>query len=179
MRSTNLAIAGGALAALCGTSLGCNASSGNKPRLSFPTSPAVGRPSTCPDDAVDPGGIGPGPGPMDVRCSYDDAAGGDLVQLRGQVLLEPDPGMIPEPVPEVTLTVHRGGTVVGRATTDAQGSYSVSLNLAPGEYELRLVAEDTGELLARRTVNVPDGATSMAGLDLILRMDPVLSPSSE
>jgi hypothetical protein len=179
MRSTNVALAGAALAALCVTSPGCRRSGGNRPRLSFPTSPAAGRPSTCPEDAVDPGGMAPGLGPMDVRCSYDDAAGGGLVQLRGQVLLEPDPGTLPEPVAEVTLTVHRNGSVVGRATTDAQGTYSVSLNLKPGEYELRVVTKDTGEVLATRRVNVPDGATNMAGLDLIVTMDPRLRKRSE
>lgn len=166
-----------ALVALCVTAA-CSASQGSGPRLTFPDRPAVGRPSTCPDDAVDPGSMGPGVGPMDVRCSYDDAGPGPLVQLRGKVLLEPDAGAMPEPVEGTVVAIHRvagrNDGAIGRATTDAQGSYSVSLALPPGAYELRVVVPETGEVLATRRIDVPEGAANMAGVNLILRMDPRL-----
>jgi hypothetical protein len=121
---------------------------------------------------------------MDVRCSYEDAGRGPLVQLRGKVLLEADAGAMPEPVTETMLTIHRADTpnapALGRATTDAQGSYSVSLVLQPGAYELRVVVPDTAEVLATRRIEVPEGATNMAGVDLILRLDPRLrGPESD
>ena len=174
--STNRAVRRWALVALCSTA--CAASKGSGPRLTFVDRPATGRPATCPDNAVDPGGVGPGPGPMDMRCAYDDTTAGPLVQLRGKVLLEADRGAMPEPVGEATLTLHDASKAkapaLGRATTDSQGAYSMSLSLPPGAYELRVSAPETGEVLATRRIEVTDGAANMAGVDLILQIDPRL-----
>ncbi len=66
---------------------GCAGREGGS-NFNFLTTPAYGRPDTCPDDAVDPGG--PGGGPMAARCSYANASG-EMMQLRGSVLLEVSP----------------------------------------------------------------------------------------
>jgi hypothetical protein len=164
-----------ALVALC---TACTASGSSGPRMTFPHQPAVGRPSTCPDDAVDPGSMGPGVGPLDVRCSYDDTTAGPLVQLRGKVLLEGDAGAMPESLAEAVVTIHdarkANAPALGRATTDSQGAYSMSLSLPAGSYELRVSAPETTEVLATRRIEVPDGASNMSGVDLILQMDPRL-----
>lgn len=140
--------------------------------FSFLSSPAQGRPATCPDDAVDPGG--PGGGPMAPKCSYDNAKSG-LVQLRGSVLLQGADGTRHAPAEGMRVTVHRdGGDSIGRTVSDAQGRFSVSLSTGPGSYRLRAVAEESGEVLAERPFVIVEGARSVDGLDLLLTVDPAL-----
>lgn len=162
---------GFALAALCvGLLTGCSGNS--ETSFTFLNTPANGRPETCPDDAIDPGG--PGGGPMAPRCSYDDAAA-SMVQLRGSVLLEAGgAGEIARPAEGMRVTVERSGDQVGKTVSDAQGGFTVSLATGPGTYVLRVVAEETGEVLAERTAIVPEGASGVSGLDLLLPLDPAL-----
>lgn len=144
----------GALAALVLLGLaaatpGC-AKSQRQHRAVWPRQPAAGRPATCPDDAVDPFGDGT-PGPDDARCSYADAQGRLLVQLRGTVLGEGEAGQMAMPLSEVEVTVHaierarsgdprdeEVGPTVARGRTDAQGAFSMSAMLRPGTYVVRV-----------------------------------------
>lgn len=158
----------GALAAL---SMGCSGSRDHQ--AVFVHSPGYGRPATCPDAPVDPE-VGLGPSATSTRCSYDDAAGGGLVQLRGAVLLEADGDQqVPKGVEQAKVNViGPDGKAVGRATSDVQGAFSVSLNLRPGQYELQAIDPETGAVLVRRTVVVPEGRTgAIEGLDLVLPLD--------
>ena len=144
--------------------------------FNFLASPANGRPDTCPDDAVDPGG--PGGGPMAPRCSYSDASAG-MVQLRGTVLLQGADGTQNAPAEGMRVTIHRDGAgpvgeQIGRTMSDAQGRFSVSLSVGSGAYRLRAVAEDTGEVLAERPFVIPEGARRVDDLDVILPVDPAL-----
>ncbi len=144
--------------------------------FSFLSSPADGTPTSCPDDAVDPGG--PGGGPMAPRCSYENKKTG-MVQLRGTVLLE-GAGSPDVPAEGMRVTVHRDdggaqvGRQIGRTLSDPQGRFSVSLSTGPGAYRLRAVAEDTGAVLAERPFVIPQGATTVGGLDIVLPVDPAL-----
>lgn len=160
--------AGGA-AVLC-LAAGCGGSK-KEHSFSFLSTPAQGRPSSCPDDAVDPGG--PGGGPMAPRCSYEGVATG--VQLRGTVLLAGEDETLHRPAEGMRVTVHgEDGAQVGRTRSDAQGQFSVSVNLGPGSYTLRAVAEETGEVLVERPFVIPEGATRVAGLEILLPLDPAL-----
>ncbi len=144
----------------------------------FLRSPAVGRPDTCPDDMVDVTGDSRGLGPTSVRCSYDHAAGGGLVQVRGKVLLEAGPGELAHPVANQVLTLHRrsDGKQVARTRTDHQGTYSLSFVNGGEELELRVVAADTREVLVRRRLDLAKDARSLAGIDLLMPVDQRLRP---
>lgn len=98
--------------------------------------PAAGRPSTCPEDAVDFGdGV---PTTHAQRCSFADAER-DLVHVRGKVIQEV-PGSLARGLAEVEVVVVRiredgsDGPALARATTDAQGAFSLKLEAKPGEY---------------------------------------------
>jgi hypothetical protein len=111
--------------------------------------PAVGRPSTCPEDAVDFGdGV---PTTDQARCSYADGER-DLVHVRGKVVQEVR-GNIPQGLAAIDVAlvpVREDGTdgpALARATTDAQGSFSLKVYARPGKYAI--VAAD-----ARRFVDV-------------------------
>lgn len=111
---------------------------------------------------------------MAPRCSYDDATPG-LVQLRGTVMLQGEDGTQNSPAEGMRVTVHRdGGDQIGRTVSDAQGRFSVSLSTGPGSYRLRVVAEDTAEVLVERPFVIPEGALQVDDLDMILRVDPAL-----
>lgn len=111
---------------------------------------------------------------MAPRCSYDDATPG-LVQLRGTVMLQGEDGTQNSPAEGMRVTVHRdGGDQIGRTVSDAQGRFSVSLSTGPGSYRLRVVAEDTAEVLVERPFVIPEGALRVDDLDMILRVDPAL-----
>ena len=163
-----------AVVALMFAGNGCDRSS---PRMEFlSATPADGRPETCPDDAVDPGG--PGGGPMAARCSYDPGSDAHLVQLRGSVLLEGGEGEMPVPAEGMRVEIRRddtaNGKVVGRSVTDAQGGFSVSLKGPPGAYNVRTISEETGETLAQRRFVVSENGRAVSGLDLLLPLDPAL-----
>ncbi len=150
---------------------GCAGREGGS-NFNFLTTPAYGRPDTCPDDAVDPGG--PGGGPMAARCSYANASG-EMMQLRGSVLLEVSGSGIPRPAEGMRVIVSDdAGKQVGRTTSDAQGRFTVGLSQPPGAYVLRVVATDTGAVLTERSVVVPEGARTVNDLDLVLPLDPTL-----
>lgn len=111
---------------------------------------------------------------MAPRCSYDDATPG-MVQLRGTVLLQGEDGTQNAPAEGMRVTVHRdGGEQIGRAVSDAQGRFSVSLSTGPGSYRLRAVTEETGEVLVERPFVILEGARRVDDLDMILRVDPAL-----
>ena len=115
---------------------------------------------------------------MAPRCSFGDASPG-MVQLRGTVRLQGADGTQNAPAEGMRVTIHRdgGGSVgkqIGRAMSDAQGRFSVSLSVGPGSYRLRAVAEDTGEVLAERPFFIPEGAGTVEDLDVTLPVDPAL-----
>lgn len=100
--------------------------------------PAAGRPSTCPEDAVDFGdGV---PTTHAQRCSFADAER-DLVHVRGKVIQEV-PGALARGLAEVDVVFVRiladgtDGPPLARATTDAQGAFSLKLDAKPGEYAI-------------------------------------------
>lgn len=142
--------------------------------MTFLNQPADGRPETCPDDAVDPGG--PGGGPMAGRCSYRNTGDSGMVQLRGSVLLEGAGDQMARGAEGMRVIVldARGKETVGRTLSDAQGRFTVSVSVPPGQYVLRAVAEESEEVLAERTFIIADQATTLSELDLILTLDPSL-----
>lgn len=142
--------------------------------MTFLSQPANGRPQTCPDDAVDPGGAGGGP--MGARCSYRTTGNSGLVQLRGSVLLEGAGDQMARGAEGMRVTVHdaSGKASIGRTLSDAQGHFTVSVSVEPGQYLLRVVSEETDEVLAERTFVVTDQGTVLTGLDLTLPLDPSL-----
>jgi len=126
------------------------------------TTPAYGRPSTCPEGAIDPHGDGT-PSAMQARCSYDNAAGQSMTRLGGQVLAEGDSGSPGIGVAGMRVTVHRvrgapnprsPGDVVGHATTDTQGSFHLGAILPSGNYLVMVRAEEGGEPLAHRQITL-------------------------
>lgn len=144
-------------------------------RAAFATQPAVGRPDTCPDHPIDPVGDGT-PGPMDVRCSYRGAAGGQLVQLRGSVVGE-DSGLLPLPLGETRVTVRAadGPAILGSTVTNSQGGFTMSLVLIPGPYVLQVDGQGA-EPLATRPIEVTEGKRSLTDLSLFVPLDPRLRP---
>lgn len=90
---------------------------------------------------------------MAAKCSYHDAAGGHLTQLKGKVLTATASGL-PDPVPETAIVVRRAGgrgsagapaspgppgtpgPVVATGRTDAQGGFTLSVVLKPGRYQV-------------------------------------------
>lgn len=142
-------------------------------RMAYADRVAYGRPATCPDDAVDVFGDGR-PGPDDLRCSYSDTAGGELVRVAGRVQLAPVGATLGEGLPEVTVLVQeieaRGtiGRVVARATTDAQGTFSVGAVLKAGEYELVVPGGAAGTPRASRRFEVAQGQTAIDRLDVFV-----------
>lgn len=161
-----------AVGALACVALAC--AGGREHRSVFVTTPASGRPETCPDGAVDPSaGYMRGASAMSARCSYEDVAGGGLVQIRGKVLLESAPGQSPQPVADQVITVHRksDGKQLGRSRTDRQGAYSVSLVASGEPLEIRVVADGTRQVLSTRLLNVPARTRRVAGIDLLLPID--------
>lgn len=142
-------------------------------RAAWALEPEAGRPDTCPEHPVDPGGVDGGPGPMDVRCSYRGAAGGQLIQVRGRVHGETET-VLPEPLADVEVSIRRVGdvAVLGRARTDMQGGFSLSVVLRPGTY--RLVASSVDVVLVERVMDVKEGVRTMSDLDLFVPLDPRL-----
>lgn len=138
--------------------LGCS----DKGRVNVLTTPAYGRPSTCPEGAIDPHGDGT-PSPIEARCSFDNAAGASMTELGGQVLAEGSPGSPGTGVPGMRITVHRvlgapnprsPGDAIAHATTDAQGSYHLNAILPPGDYLVVARAKEGGEPLAHRQITL-------------------------
>lgn len=143
------------------------------PRVRVVRQPAVGRPDVCLEGAVDPYGDGT-PGPMDLRCSYEDGAGGVLTRVRGRVLEEGPPGSPGESPGRTEVIVYEapraidgspGGAVapgrasalgraVAKVTTDPQGAFSVGAMMAPGEYLVVVPGGTAGAPLASRRIEV-------------------------
>ena len=137
---------------------------------------ASGRPDTCPEGAVDPFGDGT-PGPDDLRCSYRDVPGGSVVEIRGQVITEPDgaaPGRgVADTEVVITGTVDGGPPkVLARTTTDAQGSFSLAAMLPPGRYALALA----GRPATARTLEVQGNGDDPDDLVLIVPKPVAESP---
>src|SRR5688572_9875880 len=107
---------------------GCRA--GVRPaRLAWARQPAVGRSPTCPEGAVDPSGDGTLPGPLDLRCSYRDALGGNVIQVHGkvfQVAKGPVPTELEGAVVLLRSERDREAKPLSSAVTDAQGGFSMS-----------------------------------------------------
>jgi hypothetical protein len=111
---------------------------GRPAHFTWARTPAAGRPSTCPEDAVDFGdGV---PTTHAQRCSYADGER-DLVHVRGKVLQEV-PGNIPRGLAQIEVVVvsvredGSDGPALARATTDAQGAFSLKVNARPGTYAI-------------------------------------------
>lgn len=142
-------------------------------RMSHAGRVAYGRPATCPDGAVDVFGDGR-PGPDDLRCSYADTAGGELVRVTGRVLHQAQGGVLGDEMSGVTVLVHRvdkagvAGPVIARATTDAQGKFSVGAVLRAGEYLLVLPGASGGPPRAARRFEVDQGARQVDRIDLLV-----------
>jgi hypothetical protein len=143
---------------LCFLVLACS----DKGKASFLTTPAYGRPSTCPEGAADPYGDGT-PSSLQAKCSFENAAGESITRLGGQVLALGTSGSPGTGVPGIRVTVHRvegapnprsPGKAVGHATTDAQGSYHMSAILPAGDYLVVVRAEEDGEPLAHRKITL-------------------------
>lgn len=116
----------------------------------YPRQMAAGRPATCPEGAVDPD---PSlPGPMDARCSYNDALGGLVVRVRGKVLLEGE-GLLPGAAAEARVVLRSAepdGRTIGEVLTDAQGGFSFTVVLRDREYVLEALDRENGRPLAER-----------------------------
>jgi hypothetical protein len=126
--------------------------------------PAYGRPSSCPDDAVDLG-----PGTRD-RCSYADADR-DLVQVRGKLVQEM-PGTLPIGIADAEVRLVRiaddgsESPALARTTTDAQGSFSLRAYARPGEYALVSGDARTSVLVAKK------GPRTFADVQLLIPAAP-------
>ena len=147
--------------------------------MTYPRQPAYGPAPGCPEGAVDVSGDPRFPGPDDVRCSFADAGGGQVVQLRGTVAAEGEPGDLALPLAQSTVTVHRlesdGGAqrlgpAVARARTDAQGAFSVSAVLPPGTYVVRVGTD--ADAWAEQRVEIGEEAPDT--LRLLVPVDPAL-----
>ena len=142
-------------------------------RMSYADRIAYGRPATCPDDAVDVFGDGR-PGPDDLRCSYSDTAGGELVRVAGRVQRPAAGATLGEGLPEITVLVQEiepgggVGRVVARATTDAQGTFSVGAVLKAGEYVLVVPGAGAGAPRASRRFEVAEGQRTLDRLDVFV-----------
>lgn len=156
------------LCALAVLSTAC-ASGGGARRPKFVGQAAQGRPATCPDGAVDPNGNGV-PGPDDMRCSYNNASGGAVLQVRGSVLTEPSGATPGAPVRDVEIVVlDASGQVIARGTADAQGSFSVGALLRAGQYRIALAEAPA----TARTFDVgPDGPPESIVLIVPRPVDP-------
>jgi hypothetical protein len=169
--------------------------SGRRPaRFELVNRPGAGRVATCPDGATDVFGDGT-PSPMDARCSYDDALGEGLTQVRGKVLAESDTGPLPTAVEGAVVTVHpfadeAGGSgrlqpAVARAITDAQGSFSLSAMLRAGTYvfavdgsaQRTIELSDDRDVRAQGSATHGSGARSLDDVRIVLPADPRLSPT--
>jgi len=124
-----------ALAAFVLAMPGCR---GRPAHFTWARTPAAGRPSTCPEDAVDFGdGV---PTTHAQRCSYADGER-DLVHVQGKVLQEV-PGNLARGLPQVEVVVvalredGTDGPALARAHTDAQGAFSLKVNARPGAYAI-------------------------------------------
>jgi len=145
-RGRGLALAARVLVVL-GMVVSCRPSSGRTARperqrreahFTWLRTPAAGRPSTCPEDAVDFGdGV---PTTHAQRCSFADAER-DLVSVRGKLLREV-PGGLASGIAEAEIVLVElaedgtEGRPLARATTDAQGAFHLRVNLKPGSYAL-------------------------------------------
>lgn len=164
-----------ALAALLGlVTTGC-ANRRAKPRTHHVGLVANGRPDTCPENAVD-AGDGTAPGPMDLRCSYADAAGAVLTRIKGHVLHEGAPGSLGESPGRITVEVYRApraldgplGAKVAEATTDPQGAFSVSATLDRGDYVLVVPGSGPRPLVRQRVAVGGDAGHRIEGLHLMI-----------
>ena len=157
--------------ALAALALGPAACGGGRARVVVPTQPAAGRSPLCPEAPV---GIDGSP---DVRrCSYEDAIGRGATRLAGRVVLEGPVAGTGRGVPDLVVTIHAAGDpsraagygkIVGRARTDAQGRFSLSIVLPPGRYDLVARRDPEGAPLAVRRIDL-EGAGTRRLDDLLL-----------
>lgn len=159
------------------------------PRVWVVRQPAVGRPDACPEDAVDPRGDGT-PGPMDLRCSYQDGAGGIPTRVQGRVLREGPPGSPGESPGRTEVIVYEApraidgppGRAVAKVTTDPQGAFSVGAMMAPGEYLVVVPADAARAPLASRRIAVGgEAGHRLDDIRLVIPrpMDPVMDPATD
>lgn len=167
-------LAAAALSGCAGRGRGSDAEGPRRVRMSYADRIAYGRPATCPDDAVDVFGDGR-PGPDDLRCSYSDTAGGELVRVAGRVQLPAEGATLGAGVPDVTVLVQElertgaPGRVVARATTDPQGTFSVGAVLKAGEYLLVVPGAGSGPPRASRRFEITEGQKSVGRLDVFVQ----------
>jgi hypothetical protein len=118
---------------------------------------------------------------MDARCSYADAAGGQVVQISGRLMAQTtDP--LPTPLSDTSVAMYeieaegdppRLGRLVAEVTTDAQGGFSVSLVLDAGSYVLQV--EGLRSPIASRRFEVAPGQSAVGDLVVWLPLDPALA----
>ena len=145
--------------------------------LKYPHVQASGRPAHCDQQPMtNPNGIAT---PDAVRCSYEDGIGPGSARLQGSVYGEGESSVSSVALEGVVVTVHklRGasspGDVVGRATSDAQGHYSLSAMLPEGDY--LVVARDVeGTELARAPLRTTNSSESQLKVNLHVPLDPAI-----
>jgi hypothetical protein len=170
------------LALLLVPSLGC----GDRGGLNFVNTPSAGRAETCPNGAV---GIDNRMGydPNTVKCSYSDAIGDGVTTISGQVRAAD--GGLGVAVPDLLVTIHAidgparpetPGPALGKATTDAQGSFRFSAVLDAGEYLLIARAEVGGQTLAFESLSLEEAQRrKLEDVLLWLPVDERISSPSE
>jgi hypothetical protein len=178
-RLTGITVAVVALGACAGRGSG----GPGRVRMAHADRVAYGRPATCPDNAVDVFGDGR-PGPDDLRCSYSDTAGGELVRLGGRVQRPTVGATLGEGLQGVTVLVQEiepsgaTGRVVARAITDAQGTFSLGVVLPAGEYLVVVPGAGAGPPRASRRFEIGHGQKQMNRLDLFLDATPSDAPAT-
>jgi hypothetical protein len=116
---------------------------------------------------------------MDLRCSYEDAPGGQAIQLSGAVHSAPRPGgTLGDALQHVTVHIHDTrpdgtvGAIVAEATTDAQGGFSIAVMLPAGEYLLVLPAVVPGPPQATRRFALAGNERTVGDLNLLVPAAP-------
>jgi hypothetical protein len=165
-----------AVIVLCAPLAGGASCSQDSP-LKYPHIQAAGRPANCPDRPMtNPNGIA---SPDAIRCSYDDGVGAGSARLTGSVYGEGQSAMSDVALEGVSITVHKikgassPGDIVGRATSDPQGRYSMSAMLPEGEY-LVIARDAEGNELARAPLRTRKGSDSDFKVDLLVPLDPAI-----
>jgi hypothetical protein len=117
--------------------------------------------------------------PDAVRCSYEDGIGTGSARLQGSVYGEGESTVASVALEGVVITVHKvkgastPGDVVGRATSDAQGHYSMSAMLPEGDY-LVIARDVEGKELARAPLRTTNSSESQLKVNLHVPLDPAI-----